>query len=303
MNKRIPLLVTVVGLILLFPIQRWIDRNTIAPDTSDDALYLSSGEAVRRLSLGLQGLASDVYWIRTVQYFGRKVLESGRPVSAGTRDIEMPLLAPLLEIVTTLDPHHQPAYRFAAIFLPERDMPAAIAILEKGFRENPDEWRICQDLGYIYWQAGNAANPNQQPEYYAKAADWYEIGGQIPGALWWMKDLAGLMRIRGGARETAYTIYSDYLNSSDQNIRQQAVSRLKQLQSLDEIDIINSVLDQYRAEKGVCPSDLRVIGAKLRSLGLTVREDFWPLDPEGTGYDFDPATCKAKLLHGSSIAR
>src|ERR1051325_3728853 len=183
MRKSIPIAILVVGLGLLYPLQRHLDGVTPQEVVSDETLYLS-GDTVKRLSLGMEGLAADVYWIRTVQYFGGKLMDSGQPLSAAaSANIRMDLLAPLLNIVVTLDPHHLPAYRFGAIFLPERDLPAAIALLEKGIHENPNQWRLYQDLGYIYWQAGNDAEGELRDTYYAKAADWYEKGSQVPGAL------------------------------------------------------------------------------------------------------------------------
>lgn len=299
-----PGVVLIVGMLLLYPLQRWIDGAAANEVRTDEMLYLSSGETIRRLSFGLEGLTSDIYWIRTLQYFGRKLIDSGKPLSAmSTQDIDMPLLAPLLNIVVTLDPRHIPAYRFGAIFLPERDLPAAIALLERGIRENPNEWRLYQDLAYIYWQQGNAARVEDRPALYAKAADWYDLGGQIPGSLWWMRDLAGLMRIKGGGRDAARLIYEAYLTSDDKNISAQAVDRLKQLRSLDDLDVINSVLAKWKRANGWCPPDLRAIASTLRSINISVDDDSMPVDPDGFPYVFDASSCEAKLAMRSSIPR
>src|SRR5689334_15239482 len=171
MRKTIPILILLSGLGLLYPMQRHIDQTLPQEVISDETLYLS-GDTVKRLSLGMEGLAADIYWMRTVQYFGGKLManrESNANAGAATANIRMDLLAPLLNIVVTLDPHHISAYRFGAIFLPERDLPAAIALLEKGIRENPNEWRLYQDIGYINWQAGNATQGEQRAAFYAKA--------------------------------------------------------------------------------------------------------------------------------------
>ena len=37
---------------------------------NDAALYLTSGQSVRRLSVAYQALAADVYWIRAIQHYG-----------------------------------------------------------------------------------------------------------------------------------------------------------------------------------------------------------------------------------------
>jgi tetratricopeptide (TPR) repeat protein len=297
-----PKVVLVVGLSLLYPMQRWIDRTSPQAAISEESLYFSSGESIKKMSLGLEALAADIYWIRTVQYFGRKLFEGPRS-SAATANLRMDLLAPLLNIVITLDPQHIPAYRFGAMFLPERDLPAAIDLVERGIRENPNEWRLYQDIAYIYWQAGNASAAGMQADNYEKSAYWFEKGGQVPGAAWWMSDLAGLMRIKGGSRDAARAIYSAYLSSDDQNVRNQAIERLKQLRSLDEMDAINALLARYKEQTGVCPADLRAVASRLRSMNLTIDDDLMPVDPNGFAYAYDSGKCKAELAFESTVPR
>ncbi|MCI0486434.1 MAG: tetratricopeptide repeat protein [Blastocatellia bacterium] len=292
MKKAIPISIIVVGLGVLYPLQRWIDATMPREVISDETLYFASGEQIKRMSLGLDGLVADIYWIRTVQYFGRKV---GVAVRAGmnTSEIRMDLLAPLLDIIVTLDPHHISAYRFGAIFLPERDLPAAINLLERGIRENPDKWRLYQDIGFIHWQSGD----------YAEAAEWYERGSKVEGAMWWMRDLAGLMKIKGESREAARIIYEGYATSEDENIRDQAVKRLKQLHSLDERDAINSLLDYYKNQTGACPKSFRPLAPALKSMGLELNEESSPVDPDGFPYQLNQETCQAELVHESTIMR
>lgn len=290
MRRIIPISILIAGLALLYPMQRWIDRNLPREVINEETLYFSSGETIKKMSLGFDGLVAEIYWIRTVQYFGRKIIDSDPSISS-LRDIRMDLLAPYLDIVVTLDPHHIPAYRFCAIFLPERDVNAAIRLLEKGIRENPDEWRLYQDIGYIHWQMGD----------YEKAADWFERGGRIEGARWWMRDLAGVMRIKGGSRDVARAIYKSYLESEDENIRRQAERRLMQLRALDEIDAINIFLDRLKDQPGTCQAKLRSLARKLDGLGIAINEEMMPLDPSGFPYEIDPATCQIKIAWGSPI--
>src|SRR6202162_3530648 len=63
--------------------------------TLEEVLYIASPQALKRLSLGYDGLLADIYWTRAVQYFGDKL-------QRGSQHFD--LLAPLLEITTTLDP-------------------------------------------------------------------------------------------------------------------------------------------------------------------------------------------------------
>ena len=82
MKRSIPVTIIALGLAAIYPMQRWIDSTAPRDLVSEEALYISSGETIKKMSLGLEGLAADVYWIRTVQYFGRKILEEGEGKSA-----------------------------------------------------------------------------------------------------------------------------------------------------------------------------------------------------------------------------
>ena len=76
-----------------------------------EALYIPSAKVLKAMSLGYTGLMADLYWTRVVQYFGGKHHQQAE---------EYKLLAPLLEITTTLDPHLLVAYEYGAIFLAQR---------------------------------------------------------------------------------------------------------------------------------------------------------------------------------------
>jgi tetratricopeptide (TPR) repeat protein len=294
MKRLTPILLIVFGLGLLYPLQRWVDSTAQHEVISEESLYFSSGEKIKKMSLGLDAIVADIYWIRAVQYFGNKVLASGQSAAMNdTGRIKMELLVPLLDIIVKLDPHHISAYRFGAIFLPERDLPAAVNLLERGIQENPNEWRLCQDIGYIYWQAGE----------YEKAAEWYERGSEIQGAPYWMRDMVGFMRIKGGSRETAWAIYSKYAESEDPKISAQAVIRLKQLRALNELDLINALLAEHKKETGHCAESLRLFAAKLRAAGLNINKEGLPVDSEGFAYFLDTANCKADVALESPIPR
>lgn len=284
MKRVLPVIVLVAGLVALYPLQRWIDTNLPHEVVEDEALYLSSGDTIRRMSLGMRGLVANIYWIRTTQYFGDKLLNSDQAITS-TSAIPMKLLAPLLDIVVHVDPQQIQAYRFGAIFLAERDLDAAIKLLEYGFKENPDNWRLCQDLGYIYWKSGN----------YDKAAEWYERGANIPGARDWMNIMAGLMKARGGQRDEARAIYLTYYESDDASVKALAYERLKLIRALDEIDAINKVLASYKEQTGACPSNLHVLTQKWRAMRLNLDDELNPVDPDGFPYLYDATNCKVSI--------
>jgi len=130
--------------------------------TLEETIYISSPRLLKHLSLGYEGLLADVYWTRAVQYFGEQHHnDSG----------EYKLLWPLLNITTQLDPHLVPAYEFGAAFLASRPplgagLPEqAIELVEYGIRNNPDDWHLYYDLGFVYYDLKD----------YAKASDAFGI--------------------------------------------------------------------------------------------------------------------------------
>jgi hypothetical protein len=206
----------IIGTGLSAAAQNWIDaqrRPKEMPGSIDETLYLTSGEAIKRASIGFDGLLADLYWIRTIQYFGWN-LERQR-AAKGVVDLrQMRQLGPLLEITTELDPHHIAAYRFGAFFLQYIDPENAVSFANRGIRNNPNEWRLYQDLGFIYWRLGR----------YREASDAYLNGSRVTGAPPWMEAMAATMLARGGDGETAREIFARLCEGSDDKFIRQICS-------------------------------------------------------------------------------
>src|ERR1700684_2423181 len=114
--------------------------------TLDEVLFLNSPKVIKRASLGYDGLMACIYWTRAVQYFGNRHHDYAASYN---------LLAPLLEITTHLDPHLMVAYEFGSSFLaPKPPFGAgqprnAIDLVNYGIQNNPDNWKLYYDLGFI----------------------------------------------------------------------------------------------------------------------------------------------------------
>ena len=194
------MLTVLVGLAGVVGLSRWIDshRPAAEPSIEEEKLYLTAA-TVKRVSLGFNGLAADWYWMRSLQYVGGKIIN--RPESVpldNLGQLNLNLLAPLLDAATTLDPQFMEPYQFAAVVLPEVDVQEAIRITKKGIAANPSAWRLYQHLGYIYWQ---------QRDFHA-ASETYGQGAAIPGAPRWMEAMKARMEIEGGSRNLAREIYA-----------------------------------------------------------------------------------------------
>ena len=149
-------LVVVVGLASAALLVRWTDtlRPPADPNVIDESLYLNDKTA-RRISLGFNGLAADWYWMRSLQYVGKKIINYEGDIRLDDLSaLNMKLLAPLLDTTTTLDPEFITPYEYAAVILPSIDVQQAIRLTEKGINANPNAWRLYHQLGYIYWLQG-----------------------------------------------------------------------------------------------------------------------------------------------------
>ena len=286
-------LVVVIGMACAALLVHRIDtlRPPEDPNAIDESLYLNAKTA-RRISLGFNGLTADWYWMRSLQYVGRKVIGAGdkfRFSDLGSLDLR--LLYPLLDTATTLDPQFIPVYEYGAVVLPAIDDELAIKLLEKGIQHNPGEWRLFHHLGYIYWQRGN----------YQTAAAKYAAGADVPGALPWMRAMSARMLAEGGSHSTAREIYQRmYDEAEDETIRHMAELRLAQVTSFEERDSIRRVLKEFQTRQGRCADNWREVTNDLRAARLTVADSTGePLDPAGTPYillkdqcdvDLDPKT-------------
>src|SRR6266478_2666854 len=150
--------VIVLGMISMVLLAQRMDRHRRDPAAAfaEEQLYLN-GPTAKRLSLAFNGLAADWYWMRSLQYMGRKVVNyddtHAQPIQLNNLGaLDLRLLPSLLRMSTTLDPQFMAPYEYGAMILPTFDEESAIALLSYGIQHNPDAWRLHQHLGYIYWQ-------------------------------------------------------------------------------------------------------------------------------------------------------
>jgi len=238
--------------------------------TLEESLYITSPKLLKRLSLGYEGLLADIYWTRAVQYFGNKLDQ---------RSQRFDLLAPLLQITTALDPHLVVAYQFGANFLAPKPpngagMPEkAIELMNYGIQQNPDDWHLYYELGFIYYM---------DKKDYAAAADAFRRGSQVPNAHPFLKVLAAQMATHAGEFNTARMLWvTTYQNTQDEHIRSNAMYHLKALQVDEEITNLENIVRQYKAVTGTLPPSFFALVSAGVLRGI-------PVDPSGHPYKLMP---------------
>jgi tetratricopeptide (TPR) repeat protein len=265
-TASIVLIVCLTASVLL--LQR-IDRERTGA-TLEEVLYISSPTLLKRMSLGYDGLLADVYWTRAVQYFGDKL-------SRGSEHFD--LLAPLLEITTTLDPQLLVAYEYGANFLAPKipggagQPDRAIKLVEFGIRNNPNQWRLYYDLGFIYYM---------DLEDYDKAEKAFADGAKVPNAHQVMPIMAAKMAEHAGNIQTARLMWVTTLQTTrDPNVKSNAVAHLNALQVNEDVTTLERLAAGYRAKTGHLPQSFSDLEAADLLRGT-------PTDPLGHPYKLMP---------------
>jgi tetratricopeptide (TPR) repeat protein len=233
-----------------------------------EVLFVSSPKLLKRLCLGYDGLLADIYWTRTVQYFGGTHSRGG-----GTYK----LLWPLLNITTQLDPHLIPAYEFGETFLVAKppqgagDPEKAIELARSGIQNNPDNWRMYYDLAFVYYDQKN----------YRGAAEAFLQGSQLPNTHPFLKIMAAQMAQHGGDLNTARMMWSaTYQTTDDALIRANAAAHLRAIQVDEDVTVLEQLLQKYRERTGHFPAKF----SDMVSAGLIKSI---PHDPRGNPYNLE----------------
>lgn len=262
-------------------------RDRMYPRAESQAIqvmYVRSAPVLRRLVLSYDAMAADVYWIRAIQYYGGNRLAPTRGVH------QYELLYPMLDIVTTLDPYFNIAYRFGAIFLSEGypGGPArpdqAVALLRKGIAARPGRWEYYHDIGFVYyWHMRD----------YKAAAAWMQRAAGQEGAPNWLPPLAAAMLVRGEDRGSARFLWRQIAQSEEAWLQRSAARALSQLDALDQIDALHAIVGRVPLPAGETFSwPLLVRRAALRGV---------PVDPAGVPYRLDPATGRVSVSEKSPL--
>lgn len=262
----IVLVACLVGSIL---IRKEVDRARTNA-TLQEVLYISSPKALKRMSLGYEGLLANIYWTRAVQYFG------GKHHADST---QYALLGPLLEITTYLDPHLLVAYDYGANFLaPAPSLGAgmpdrAVKLVEFGIKNNPGNWKLYKTLGFIYYF---------EFKDYAKAGETFEEGSKIPGAHPALRIMAANMAQHAGDRAMARMLWmTTYQTVNQRDIRANALAHLRALQVDEDVSRIQHAVTAYGQKTDTLPQSMNTLVRAGLLAGI-------PVDPDGHPYKLTP---------------
>ena len=262
------LLVVPFGFASIWGLQHRIDTQRESLSEERDDVLLRSAKLVKAMSLEYAPLLADIYWTRAVQYYGNKHVR-------GQANLE--LLWPLLDITTTLDSNLLISYRFGAMFLSQAAPSGAgrpdlaVQLIQRGIRENPDYWRLYEDLGFVYYF---------DLKDYQRAADAFLEGSKRPNAQLWMKVMAARVAGEGESYETSMFLWKDiYDSTADPSIKENAQMHLRLLKVKEDCKQLDALADEYAGRYGRRPARM----SELVQAGLI---GGIPGDPLGFAYVF-----------------
>ena len=266
-------------------LQHAIDARRGRYLAQEEMLYVWTGDQVRSLSPGLENVLADIYWLRTVQYFG------GQRAFAVEKRYD--LLRPLIDITTALDPRFLLAYRYGAIFLAEPNPggagqpEAALELLRRGARANPQAWELRQDEGFFLFFFMHDAR---------EAARVLEEAATIPGAPYWLRTSAADFLQLKGEREVSRELWKRLFEQGEGIMRDNAAFNLQRLDALDAVEAAQASVDEFKSRAGRLPSSLE----EVRAAGL-VRG---PLaDPGRVPFEYDQKKGTVSIARRSYLWR
>ena len=170
--------------------QSTVDRYRVIRFVNKRPVFLPRGKVLKWMSMGYRGLAADWLWIESVLYYGRRVTDEDNPyyVYMLRKGIEkefenrpkispvadsvlgiaknlshilyrfdsrglVDYIYPMLDRVTTLDPHFLTPYVFGGVYvlMETGEIDASLKLLQKGYKANPTKWQFPFYLGWIEW--------------------------------------------------------------------------------------------------------------------------------------------------------
>ena len=188
--------------------------------TANPHVFVPSPQFFLDFSPSFRTSIADVYYLNMIQYYGEH-LASGRLAS-------MPAM---VDLVTTLSPHFMRPYGFGAFALVDAGRPdLSVNLLQRGFRENPNQWGFPAYLGYFAYQYGSGSKKQND----AAGSRWYRRAAAIPGSPSYLLRLAAVLAGKGGEEEKAVVMWGQVYAGGDKYSRQKAVAGLNRILPKDK---------------------------------------------------------------------
>jgi hypothetical protein len=203
--------------------------------------FAPSASAAPIMCAGYRELAADLLFVRLTTYFG------GRYNTASG-------VASLAEAIVALDPSFHRIYEFgaraitiAASGIDQRAYWRAIAILEAGMKQFPDDWRLLYAAGEAYIIDLQTKDPAQRRQWDERGAMLLESATRKPGAPSDSAVTVAQLRTRLGQHERAVQgLREMMLVTNDKSAQDRILDQLAKLEKVDATALAVELLEARR---------------------------------------------------------
>lgn len=242
----LPVVLVVWGFVLVYLLQLSLDgvsRQSAREKLVSELAYFPSGRFLRQAAVEYQNVAADFVWLRAVQYYGHHLMT----------DRKYEWLGHVFDILTTLDPRFRGAYHFGAMTLAwdARQPDSAVRFLVKGMKQNPMDWQLPFDAGFISYML---------LDDYEAAANYFGIASKLPNAWMVTERWAAISMAKAGRFEVARQMWLDiYHGTENRALRALALRQLKHLKLTEGIAVLQQAVDLYKERTGQFPPSLSAL--------------------------------------------
>jgi tetratricopeptide (TPR) repeat protein len=243
------------------------ERNTF--------VSLPTGKSLRILSFGYQNLTADLLFIWSIQFYSSYNLTN-----------RFDYLERVFDTITTLNPQYKDPYLLGSQIMvyEANDVPMALRLLEKGSRQNPNEWLFDHEAGYYCYKF---------LKDYIKAEHFYNQASSKPDAPAFIKRMRAQMVYLHDDLHVAYQMWIDiYNHARDRLEKDAAFNHLYQIKAEIDLQFLRQKIALFRENFQRFPATL----AELVRLGIATAI---PRDFSGNDYQYDPlkGTIKAQRVY------
>jgi hypothetical protein len=297
--KAAPTLAAAMAIVLIIAAQyaRVVARDLGAGTPIDEPFAPSPG-AAPFASLGYRELAADLLLARVVPYFG-----GAHNTAEG--------IAGLCEAIVASDPQYRQVYEWCAHAMTlartgvdQRTYLRALALLEGGMRELPDDWRIPYTAGQIYLIDLQTGDPAQRRAWDERGTRLLEAAIRKPDAPAAAATTAAVLRTKLGQRQRAIDgLREMLLITSDASARRRILEKLAELSHGNADELAAELLEARRRFEAAWARDRPAVPASMYLLigprpapGFDLRDlatggrDLLGAQPGGDGGPAPPAT-------------
>jgi hypothetical protein len=254
-----------------------VDRMRAGEAPGHHLLYLPSGKYLRAATFGYSGLAADLIYIWSIQYYS----------SYQIQDRYDYLDQIYRSVIAELDPHYVDPYLVGSMIMSVEAgrNELALKLLDDGISKNPGEWILPFSAGFLCYNTLHD---------YARARGYFEKVILIPGAPSAARRFYAEMYSRMGDKRTSLRYWSEIHDTADSSyVRQVSWLHVHDLTIDVALEDLRDRVAAFQVKEGRLP-------VRLQDL---VRADLLPslpADPDGRAYRYDPGTgrvsCESRRL-------